>query len=82
MRKLGLALLVIIIIVGILVLKSKSAASDLVGSNLTSISQPLPSAEPTPLPSSAPKTYEFDSTTDLEKELETINPQVLDSDFP
>lgn len=29
----------------------------------------------------APKTYIFDSSTDLKKELDSINPQVLDSDF-
>lgn len=29
----------------------------------------------------APKTYTLDSSTDLKKELESINPQVLDSDF-
>ncbi len=29
----------------------------------------------------APKTYTLDSSTDLKKELESINPQVLDNDF-
>lgn len=28
-----------------------------------------------------PKTYKFDSSTDLKRELENINPQVLESDF-
>lgn len=27
------------------------------------------------------KTYKFDSTTDLKKQLDSINPEVLDSDF-
>lgn len=35
----------------------------------------------TPIPSPTPKTFNFDSSTDLKQELETINPQVLDSDF-
>lgn len=43
------------------------------------VSTPAPvvvsSATPTP------KTYNFDSTTDLKKELDSIDPQVLDSDF-
>lgn len=45
--------------------------------NLVSTPAPvvIPSATPTP------KTYKFDSTTDLKKELDSINPQVLDSDF-
>ncbi|QQG43147.1 MAG: hypothetical protein HYW45_03015 [Candidatus Daviesbacteria bacterium] len=36
----------------------------------------IPSAEP-----AAPQTFHFDSSTDLKKELDSINPQVLDSDF-
>lgn len=41
-----------------------------------------PSVVPTPIPTpNAPKTFEFDSSTDLEVELEKVNPQVLDSDF-
>ena len=34
-----------------------------------------------PTPSPKPKTFKFDSSTDLKAELETINPEVLDSDF-
>ena len=29
----------------------------------------------------APKTFKFDKSTDLKKELESVDPQVLDSDF-
>ena len=36
----------------------------------------LPNASP-----NAPKQYNFDSSTDLKKEFESINPQVLESDF-
>lgn len=35
----------------------------------------------TPTPGSRPKTFQFDASTDLKKELDSINPQVLDSDF-
>lgn len=41
-------------------------------------SSPSPTAVPTP---NAPKTFQFDSSTDLKAELEKVNPQVLDSDF-
>lgn len=34
-----------------------------------------------PSPSIFPKEIKYDSSTDLKKELESINPQVLDSDF-
>lgn len=37
---------------------------------------------PTPIPTpDAPKTFKFDSSTDLKAELDKVNPQVLDSDF-
>ena len=35
----------------------------------------------TPAPPQAPKTFNFNSQTDLKAELEKINPQILDSDF-
>jgi len=39
-------------------------------------------SNPTPIPTpNAPKTFQFDSSTDLEAELEKVNPEVLDSDF-
>lgn len=43
----------------------------------------ITSAKPTltPTPSATPKTFQFDASTDLMKELESINPQILDSDF-
>lgn len=44
-------------------------------------SKPNQSPSPTPVPPNAPKTFQYDSSTDLKKELENINPQVLDSDF-
>lgn len=39
---------------------------------------PTPASVITP---DAPKTFKFDSSTDLKVELEKVNPQVLDSDF-
>lgn len=41
--------------------------------------QPTPVS--TPSPPQTPKTFQFDSSTDLKVELEKVNPQVLDSDF-
>ena len=42
--------------------------------------QPTPISTPVPTPN-APKTFNFNSSTDLKAELEKVNPQVLDSDF-
>ena len=36
---------------------------------------------PSPIPNPKPKTFQFDSATDLKQELDSVNPQVLDSDF-
>ena len=45
-------------------------------------SSPSPIASPSPSYSSdAPQTFKFDSNTDLNKELDKVNPQVLNSDF-
>lgn len=39
-------------------------------------------SSPTPVPTSnTPKTFNFDSQTNLKAELEKINPQILESDF-
>lgn len=40
-------------------------------------------ASPTPSASllNSPKEIRYDSSTDLQKELDSVNPQVLDSDF-
>lgn len=46
-----------------------------------SSNKPASSPTPTPVAPNAPKTFKFDSATDLEAELEKVNPQVLDSDF-
>lgn len=40
-------------------------------------SSPSPSLTPSP----TPKTFQFDASTDLNQELDKVNPQVLDSDF-
>lgn len=46
-------------------------------------SQTLGTSTPEPSATApvAPTTYEYDASTDLEAELEKINPEVLDSDF-
>lgn len=37
--------------------------------------------EATPVPPVTPKTFKFDSSTDLKAELEKVNPKVDDADF-
>lgn len=67
-----------IIIVGILWFKlSNNKSENLVNPHISAPSETL-SPDPTPV---VPKTFKFDSSTDLKAELEKVNPQVLDSDF-
>ena len=76
-----LLLIFIIIIVGIFWLwpRSKQDNSLAIPQVFQSTTQPTPA--PTPDPINAPKTFKFDKSTDLKKELDSINPEVLDSDF-
>ncbi len=48
----------------------------------TGFNRPLTSTPtPLPLPPQSPKTFKLDASTELEVELQKVNPQVLDSDF-
>lgn len=55
----------------------------LVGSTfILQVGRQQPSPSPTPISTpGTPKTFQFDSSTDLMMELEKVNPQILDSDF-
>ncbi|MBI2020795.1 hypothetical protein HYS94_05300 [Candidatus Daviesbacteria bacterium] len=83
-KKILLLVTFLIIIVGIwwFLMGQGDKTKGLVSPQLPKIfnkSTPIP--EPTAVPPNAPKTFQFDESTDLEAELEKINPQVLDSDF-
>lgn len=73
-----LIILAAIIIVGILWFSLAGNKSD----NLVNPQIPAPFETPSPDPTpTVPKTFNFDSQTDLQAEWEKVNPQVLDSDF-
>lgn len=75
MKKLLFAGAIFLIIVGFLFIDKKEG--DLVDSSTQMLT---PTQSPVAVPV-APKTFQFDSSTDLEAELEKVNPQILDSDF-
>lgn len=64
-----------ILIVSIFVITKKGSMGNLVNP------QSAPTFVPTLAAPVAPKTFNFDSSTDLKTELEKVNPQILDSDF-
>lgn len=77
-----------IVILMIILMGNRSQEGSLISPHLSKIfpSQSAPSLAPTPTPipvstPAAPKTFKFDSSTNLKEELEKVNPQVLDSDF-
>lgn len=79
MSKKKILIIATIIIVGILALGLSSRTSK----ELVNPKVPVPAETPSPVttPPAVPKTFHFDSSTDLEAEWEKVNPQVLDSDF-
>lgn len=78
MRSKWWAVLVIIIIL-VVILGSKRDRLSLIVPNFNQTSKQAEKA-PNATPDS-PKQYHFNSSTDLKMELESINPQILDSDF-
>lgn len=77
MKKILLVGGIIVLLIWIVVSKSRGG---LIGPSFMqqngSKSTPTPIATP-----NAPKSFNFDASTDLKAELEKVNPQVLDSDF-
>lgn len=80
-KNLIILIVVLVVIVGLILSIQKDQA--LSGPNFiqqVTNSQKTPSPTPAPTPN-APKSFQFDSSTDLEAELQKINPEILDSDF-
>ena len=81
-RKTFIAVLIPIIIVGIVVFGLNNKTSQDLINPLFGQPKLTSSETPSPVPTpNAPKTFLFDSSTDLKMELEKVNPQILDSDF-
>lgn len=76
-----LTIILIIILLGIFILAGIFIFSDKTSDKLISSVASSVTQQPTPTPTPTPIIYNFNESTDLKKELETINPQVLDSDF-
>jgi len=71
----------IIIILGIILLWPKPKTQSNLGSSKTLGVTDKEEPTTTEVIIDAPKTFKFDRSTDLEMELDSINPQILDSDF-
>lgn len=65
-------ILIIIAIILVVIFIFKKESNNLIGPDFSTT---------TASPVSSIRQYQFDEKTDLKKELESINPQVLDSDF-
>lgn len=83
-----ITLSLLLILIGTLVvlenfLLSKTDSEELVSPVGKNILQQITRQKISPTPSSTPTPiiYNFNKSTDLQTELETINPEVLDSDF-
>lgn len=80
-RKFWLIILILVLAGGYLIYKVVGSDKKLVTPDITSVKIVNPSPEPETPSYNPPPEIKFDSSTDLKKELENINPQVLDSDF-
>lgn len=69
-------LITILIVLGIAVIIFTNKEGRFIAPVTQSLSTPIPAVTP-----AAPITFQFDKFTDLELELEKVNPQVLDSEF-
>lgn len=76
-----IAILIIILIILLLWLLGSNKEGGLVKPKFMGLQEPSPTPSATPAAPVTPKTFQFDSSTDLKAELEKVNPQILDSDF-
>lgn len=74
-KKILLVVMLTILYTIVYVFVTSKREDGLVGPKQTS-----PTSAPVSTPN-APKTFKFDSSTDLKAELEKVNPEVLESDF-
>ncbi len=72
--------LIIIVVAIVIFFTQRQGVGKLVSPNLSQTSKQTIEEVPNATPN-APKSYNFDSSSDLKKELDSINPQILDSDF-
>lgn len=78
MKNKALIIITVTLVLGLVFFAMNFQKNGLVSPNLTTSNQKLeiiPSSSPTP------KTFKFDSSTNLKSELETVNPEVTDQDF-
>lgn len=73
-------ILVVIILAIVIFFAQKKETNNLITPSVSSHPNKITEQLPSPTPN-IPKTYQLDSSTDLKMELESINPQVLESDF-
>ncbi|MEK7616444.1 MAG: hypothetical protein AAB414_00110 [Patescibacteria group bacterium] len=79
-KKIIMTILLLSVVVLIWYVSRSSFGQKLTGPGFSqTLGEQIP--DPTPPAPVAPKTFQFDASTDLEAELEKINPEVLDSDF-
>lgn len=82
MKKLLLGGGILILIIVWLLIGGKNNGGLVGPAVMQQVTNSQPTSAPTPAPTpNAPKTFNFDSSTDLKAELDKVNPQILDSDF-
>lgn len=75
-----ITIIVLFLIVKFVILGEKTLVNPIT-KEATGLQENTPSSEPQTSAYNPPKEIKYDESTDLRKELESINPQVLDSDL-
>ncbi len=81
-----ITIILLLILIGIFVILgnfilNKTNSQELISPDGKKILQQITKQETTPTPTPTPVEFHFDRSTDLQKELETVSPEVLDNDF-
>ncbi len=70
-----------VVLILILVIISLMIVNNAMNRNKVGVNNVLVTPTSSIAPPNAPKEFKYDSNTDLKKELDSIDPQMLDSDF-
>lgn len=77
MKKFLIIIIIFIIFITVILINFRHGLNNLISPTLSSSQK----VEISPSLSPGPQTFQFDGKTDLKRELEKVDPKVLDSDF-
>ncbi|MCR4306202.1 MAG: hypothetical protein NUV73_03915 [Candidatus Daviesbacteria bacterium] len=80
-KKILLILFLVILVIIVIFFGIRRSSTSLVSPAARQVSAEINNSPMPSTSSNQPKEIRYDSSTDLQKELDSVNPQVIDSDF-